>query len=329
MYKLINKLKQNNIKVSAVGENLELDFPENFNADSIINEIKENKEALISYIGKASQMQKEIPKIKEQKYYPLSHAQRRLWIIDQLADDKRMYNVPMIHSFKTLNVEAFERALLGILKRHEILRTTINVIEGKPQQFICKIEDFPFELIRITAENDDTDAIISKELSYQFDLTKSSVRASLIQYLDGSFDFIFLIHHIVTDAWSMNVLQKDFLALYEYYSEEKPLQLPDLRIQYKDYTLWQHEQLQQGHFSHSREYWLNQFSGEIPSVKLPIDFRREDSGEGLGEELSVCLPPSMVKNLEAVAHDCGASFFMVMVAVVMFYCIDIQGRKIL
>nr|WP_314491734.1 non-ribosomal peptide synthetase [uncultured Chryseobacterium sp.] len=314
MYELINKLKQNNIKVSVVGENLELDFPENFNAESIINEIKENKEALISYIGKASQIRKEIPKIDEQEYYPLSHAQRRLWIIDQLADDKRMYNVPMIHSFKTLDVEAFERALLGILARHEILRTTINVVEGKPQQFICKIEDFPFDLIRITAESDDINEIISQELAHQFDLTQSSVRASLIQHLDGSFDFIFLIHHIVTDAWSMNVLQEDFLALYEYYSEQKPLQLSDLRIQYKDYTLWQHEQLKLGHFSHSREYWLNKFSGEIPSVKLPTDFRREGSGEGLGEELYVSLPPSTVKNLEAVAHECGASFFMLMVA---------------
>jgi amino acid adenylation domain-containing protein len=319
MEKLIYKLKQNKVKVNVVNNNLELSFPKDFAADEILNEVRKNKQELVEYIKKRNKGTsgfKEITLVGSQTHYALSHAQRRLWVLDQLVDTSGLYNVPIINSFKSLDLVSFNKALLGLLKRHEVLRTTIHMIDGEPRQIIHNVQDFNFNLIQQEATDVEIDEIKNRESFHPFDLTVSPIRASLISSSDGSYVFIFVLHHIMTDGWSMNVIGKDFLALYEHYCTGEDLKLPDLRFQYKDYSFWQHEQLRLGNLDKSRNFWLEKLSGELPSLNLPLDNKREGLKNYGGAEVSFEISPDQSKQLGELGNNYGASFFMVMVSLV-------------
>ena len=305
-----------NVIINVVDGNLKIKASENDLTQEIINEIKSKKEEILQFFNGVNVLKKEIAQVGEQDHYSLSHAQRRLWIIDQLTDEKGLYNVPMIYSFNSLNLSSFNKALMGLLSRHEILHTTINMIEGEPRQCVHKLEEFDFEVFHVKANDNEVNDIISRESFYPLDLTKSPIRATLIACQDGSLTFIFILHHIVTDAWSMNILLNDFLALYEHYDTGSPLSLPDLRIQYKDYSFWQQEQLRLGNLEHSRNYWLKQFMGEIPLLKLPLDYKREKYKNREGAEVSFEIDTKTVSKLVSIGNENGATLFMVMVSLV-------------
>lgn len=326
--KYISDLRRTkNVIINVIDGNLKIKASENDLTEEIIKEIKEKKEDILDFFKGINGLKNEITKVEEQEHYSLSHAQRRLWIIDQLADEKGVYNVPMTHSFMSLNLVSFKKALMGLLSRHEILHTTIHMIDGEPRQLVHKLDEFEFEVTNLKVEDNQIDAIIASESIYPLDLTKSPIRATLIECKDGSYVFVFILHHIVTDAWSMNVLSNDFSALYEHYETGKALELPDLRIQYKDYSFWQHEQLRMGNMNVSRDYWLKRFSGEIPLLKLPLDYKREKSKNQSGAEISFNIDSKTVEALMPLGNERGSTLFMVMVTLVKILLYRYTGQE--
>jgi len=214
--------------------------------------------------------------------YPLSDAQRRLLFLSQVEEDSIAYNMP---SYMVLNdncnIGNFKKAIKAVIHRHEILRTIFKEDGlGDFRQYILSKEelDFQIDIVDFSQEIDKDECvkIYVRDDSYApFDLNNGPlIRVSLLKLSDNQYVFYYNMHHIISDGWSMEVLAKDVLAYYEYYRKGKVLELPELNIQYKDYAVWQQNQIRGDDFQNHKHYWLNQFSGEVPKLNMNIAKKR-------------------------------------------------------
>ncbi|MEW7292228.1 amino acid adenylation domain-containing protein [Aquimarina sp. 2304DJ70-9] len=315
---IIINVKDGELKIKASQDDL---TPE------IINEIKVRKSEIISFFESVSKEKELITPVEEQEHYAISHAQRRLWVIEQISGVEGLYNVPLTYSFDTIDIPSFRKAINALLERHEILRTTIHMIDGEPRQRVHAIKEFDYEVTYEKVNEDELDDIIEKEATSPFDLSMSSIRTTLVQSSDEKYTLILVLHHIVTDGWSTSVLLKDFLAFYDHYSTGVPLNLPKLGIQYKDYSHWQHEQLKLGKLNASKKYWHKKLSGELTALKLPLDAKRSMQKDQKGAGASFLIDSETVEKLTNLGNQHGASLFMVMTAIVKALLYRYTGQE--
>lgn len=258
--------------------------------------------------------------IPPQDAYDVSHAQKRLWILDQMEVGLIAYNMPVAYEFEgALDVPALERAFQTLLARHESLRTTFVVVNGELKQRFSEV-DFSISQLDLWQEADSEAAarsLVKAEASLPFDLGKGPlIRASLLRLSADKYVFVYTIHHIVADGWSLQVLANEILALYDAYRQDLPNPLSPLRIQYKDYVVWQ-KQLFGGHARHdSRQYWLRQFEGEIPVLTLATDFPRPDVKTQQGANTTAFMEPDLTAALKTLAKKHDATLFIALLAAV-------------
>ena len=215
-----------------------------------------------------------IEKAPHQEYYPLSSAQKRLFFLQEFAPQSTSYNMPMVNYLgKEVDPQRIATVLHQLIARHESLRTGFEKIDGVVMQKIHS--DVPFEL--------DTHECLPNEFedyfhSYirPFDLAQAPLlRSSLVHIKEVGYAWIVDLHHIISDGTSHQVLADDFMRLYR--GEE----LPELRLQYRDFSEWQNSLQQSGELEKQKEYWLSRFQAAFPAwTFLP-------TGRGL--------PPSVLK----------------------------------
>lgn len=301
--------KEGNIKIKS----------KNGISDEILKELKTKKEKIVDFFNSLNQQKSEIIPVKKQRHYPLSHSQRRLWIMDQLVDIQGLYNAAIITSLVDVDRKALKDTFSSLIDRHEILRTVIHTITGQPQQVVCNSEDFKIELNEVELANTSSEGLqelVDQEFLFDFDLSISPIRLTLIKKSDKESLLIFVMHHIVTDGWSKNILVRDLKAFYDFHTLGLPLNLPDLKFHYKDYTLWQQEQLEGGYLEISKKYWINKFKGNILSTDLPLDYQRTSKKSYKGASVSFELPPNLTSQLEGIGKENEATLFMVLVSII-------------
>jgi acyl carrier protein len=220
----------------------------------------------------------EIAAVEPQPCYPLSHAQKRLWMVDQMDRDRSSYNIVKAHIFQgPLNRAALEKAFEDVVDRHEILRTVFITKSGEPYQQILSREAVGYRLeyldLRSEANAEAKAMEISEaEMVRKFDLDRGPlIGTKLLQLEDAKYVFLLSLHHIVSDEWSLEVLVKEILLLYKGYDRNQPVKLDHLRIQYKDYAAWQNKMLSDPACEKHRSYWMQQLYGELqPSAKSAV-----------------------------------------------------------
>ncbi|MEL7004566.1 MAG: amino acid adenylation domain-containing protein, partial [Bacteroidota bacterium] len=141
------------------------------------------------------------------------------------------------------------------------------------------------------------------------------MRCYLLKLSDSSYKVVLALHHIISDGWSMNILERDFGAIYNSYLTGAELDLPDLRIQYKDYTHWQNKEITSGGLAVDRSYWMDRLSGELPTLELPTDYSRPSVMSYKGATLRGVIPKERVEILETLSHSFGGTLFMGLTAV--------------
>ncbi len=249
-----------------------------------------------------------IPKADTQEYYHLSSVQKRLYFLYEYAKDSLAYNLPQIVKLEgNLNKERLVKVFERLLQRHESLRTSFSLINGVPMQ---KIEEFnSFEIIEINAKSDEISTIINDFIT-PFDLSKAPlIRVGLVHVSDLEHILMVDMHHIITDGISQGILISDFMKLYT--NEE----LPKLRLQYKDYANWQHQEEQQKRILGQKEFWLEQFSDEVKLTNLPTDFVRPLESSNKGESVWIKLAKDEIKGLVQLADNEQATNYMVLLSI--------------
>ncbi|WP_420574981.1 amino acid adenylation domain-containing protein [Kordia sp.] len=220
---------------------------------------------------------KSIPKAPEAASYPLTPSQHRLWLLSQLEGGTNAYQITGAYHFKgNLDVEIFKKAFKNVVKRHESLRTYFQQNEnGVPQQYIVAADKMVFDIaLEDYSEktNPETfiDAYIDDFLAEGFTLSKAPLfKASLLQKNTEEVVFAVAIHHIIGDGWSLEIFTNEIIQNYINEVTNKDASQEALRIQFKDYAIWLQNEQASSRLEASKQYWNQQFSGDLPVLEIP------------------------------------------------------------
>lgn len=276
-----------------------------------------------------------IKPLELKEYYDVSYDQKRIWLVDQLEDEQGAYNVSDSYIFEDLNPEVLEKAVHNLIKRHEILRTTFLKVAGESKQKIHDYESFPFKLKTIDLrekgvepEEDEIKELVNEEAFSTFDLAKGPLlRITLIHLRDNRYLFTFAMHHIICDRWSINAAMNDVLILYNAYIEGRKNPLTPLRIQYKDFAVWQNLQLSKEKLKLYQSYWRSQFGGEIPVLNLKTDYPRPAVKSQNGDILWCQLDKKATEALRGISQKNEGSLFMTLLAAVYALLYYYSGQE--
>jgi amino acid adenylation domain-containing protein len=248
--------------------------------------------------------------------YPLSFAQQRLWFLDQFEPGTPAFNVPAAIGLRgRLDVAALHGALNEVVRRHETLRTRFPAAEGKVAQEILPELEIPLPVVDLAglpggARRAEERRLILGHTAHSFDLATGPLIAAVLLALAPEEHLLLLaVHHIVTDGWSMGVLQVELTHHYRAALTGEPSPLPELPIQYLDFADWQRSHFQSETLRREIDYWRGKLAG-IPFLDLRGDRPRPPVQTFRGEYEDFQLPAAVSRGLEALSHGEGASLFM-------------------
>jgi amino acid adenylation domain-containing protein/non-ribosomal peptide synthase protein (TIGR01720 family) len=252
---------------------------------------------------------------------PLSYAQARLWFLEQLEPGSSAYNIPAaVRLSGTLHVAALEHSLKEIIRRHEILRTTFAMVDGEPIQVIAPTSTLTLPVVDLSNLSPQQQPAQVQQLAHAeamqpFDLNRSPLlRVTLLQLDQTEHVLLLVMHHIVSDGWSVGVLIRELVALYSAFSTGQPSPLPELTIQYADFAHWQRQWLQGEVLQAQLSYWQRQLAGAPPVLELPTDRPRPAIASYRGASQSVVIPKPLSQKLQALSQRCGVTLFMTLLA---------------
>ncbi len=252
---------------------------------------------------------------------PLSFAQQRLWFLSRFNPTSTAYNVPLAIPFPgPLQIAALEQTLNELVQRHEVLRTRFELDEGNPVQRIEASATVVLPVIKVSLHPGQQrqqveQGLTAEEATRPFDLARCPLlRARLLQWAPDDHTLLLTLHHIVTDAWSMDVLAREMTALYSAFATGRRLTLPELRIQYADFAAWQRQRLQGEYLQTQLDYWREHLAG-VPALELPTDRPRPPVATSRGAAHRFTLPASLANSLRVLAHSENVTLFMLLLAV--------------
>jgi surfactin family lipopeptide synthetase A/fengycin family lipopeptide synthetase D len=255
--------------------------------------------------------------IEEMEYYEISHAQKRLWVLDQIIDNKWAYVMPNSYLIEgALDRGALEKTFAAMIRRHESLRSGFIQVNGEPKLRVYLPENarFRFEYLdfRSVADGERKAAeVIRQRVSVPFNLeTESLLRVYLIQVEELRHVFVYCLHHIISDGWSTNVFFHECLDLYNAYSRNVPGSLGRLPIQYKDFTAWQRKELSGDNLHRLKTFWAGKLAGDLPLLDIGTDFARKTPMTYNGDYLTRLLAPRTGQTLHGLTAGHQGSLFI-------------------
>ncbi|MEO1049765.1 MAG: SDR family NAD(P)-dependent oxidoreductase [Bacteroidota bacterium] len=273
-----------------------------------------------------------IKPIAKQEFYPVSHAQKRLWIESQFEESKNLYLMPLAYEIEgDINVKAFSAAIRSTIERHESLRTVFTTVDDQPMQRILDINERDFALKYEdktgTLSREALDAAVLDEQTLGFDLEEGPLlRTKLLKFDEQKYLFLFTMHHLISDGWSLEVMLKDIATFYKHISEQTQPDLLPLSIQYKEYCAWQRDELSGVKLKLHQDFWHQVFAGDIPVLSLPTDYPRPKVKEYKGRHITHHFDKDLSEQIIALSQKDGTSLFMTLLGAtsVMLYAQTLQ-----
>jgi len=224
-----------------------------------------------------------IPRRESRDAALLSFAQQRMWFLKQLEPKSYSYNEPnAIRLRGSLNVDSLRAAFDHLVARHEVLRTTIAMVDGEPRQVVNQNVTLNFPLIDLRAiapalRDPELQLRFVETIRVLFDLARDlPLRVLLLRVGDDEHILLIVIHHIAWDGWSSGIVWHELGQYYRDHLSGPSSDLPPLAIQYQDYAQWQRDWFQGEVLQAQVSYWRKQLHGVAP-LKLPLD-RARDAG---------------------------------------------------
>lgn len=227
-------------------------------------------------------------KLDETYLFEASYAQKRIWLTDQLLNDKFVYNMPTALRIQgNINLDALNQAFECVIHRHDTLRTTFMYSEEQLMQQVHNKIDWAINSEDMTTLNHDVAwesalEIAKEEAEFSFDLSRGPLfRVKLIKITVEEFLLIINVHHIISDGLSLEVLRKELSLFYNAYLNGRRNEIEELPIQYVDFTYFQKDWLDSEEYISQINYWKQKLSGELPILQLFKDsFIKDISNKG-------------------------------------------------
>lgn len=252
--------------------------------------------------------------------FPMSMAQQRLWLIEQLEPGRHAYHVPLVFRLRgSIDPQALEHALNEIIARHEVLRTTFGMLDGEPKQIIAPLLRLAIpteDLSILPADQRERESLsrVGRHVKQHFNLRHGPLlRAALLRHNPRDHILVLVMHHIISDGWSTRVMLDEWSQLYRSAMTGRPAALPELPIQYADCAQWQRETLAGDRLGELTRYWKTQLR-DAPALELPLDHHRPSVLTGEGDTFTLLIPDPLRQSLLDLAREQHATLFMVLLA---------------
>ncbi|KAF0818519.1 Polyketide synthase module protein [Bacillus sp. ZZV12-4809] len=245
--------------------------------------------------------------VDKKAYYEVSPAQKRMYIVDQLADKNISYNISGAVVLEgDVNASHIEKTFQMLINRHESLRTSFDQVNGEVVQRVH--DEVSWSMEHFVSDEENISEVIESFIR-PFNLNDCPLfRVGLIKVSSAKFVLAYDMHHIIADGLSVAVLIREFASLYE--NQE----LPPINIQYKDFSSWQNELIKSGYFDKQKHFWLKTFSGNIPLLDLPTDFTRPESALSKGDSISFRLDSDLSKRLKQFSKENGVTLYTLLLS---------------
>ncbi|MCG8312565.1 MAG: amino acid adenylation domain-containing protein, partial [Pseudomonadales bacterium] len=266
-----------------------------------------------------------IEAVSREQRLPLSFAQQRLWLLDKIEPGSVAYNVPLAVEIRgSLDVSALQQAFNSLVARHEVLRTSFTQDDEGACLAIEPEGEFSLSVVDVMASSDETLSteeletevrrLVAIEVMTPFRLDKAPLlRAKLFQVGEQRYVLSVVLHHIITDGWSMGVLIKELGALYVAEINQAASPLNPLALQYADYAYWQRSQISEDVLASHLDFWRAQLNG-VPALNLPIDFPRPAVQTYKGSSIHFSLPEETKRQFKNIARQQNTTLFNVLLA---------------
>ena len=253
----------------------------------------------------------------QREQLPLSFAQERLWFLYQLEGPSATYNMPeAIRITGDLDIQALQQALSEIVRRHEVLRTSFQTVNGTPIQVIypkvaINVNVVDLQQLEATERETVLQQQAQQEAITPFDLEIAPlIRCSLLRISTREYVLLLTMHHIVSDGWSMGVFIQELSTLYQAFCAGEPSPLPELPIQYADFAIWQRQWLSGEVLESQLNYWQQQLQDAPELLQLPTDRPRPNVQTYRGNTVSFTLNPDLIEKLQNLSRESGTTLFM-------------------
>jgi amino acid adenylation domain-containing protein len=265
---------------------------------------------------------------------PLSYAQQRLWFLDQLQPNSAVYNIPMALRLKgKLEVGEVERVLQEMVRRHEVLRTRLEAEGGEAWQVIDEAGEVKLGWVDLSGvegeeeREEETRKRVQEEAMRPFDLQREWLfRGQVLRLGEDEHVLLLTMHHIVCDEWSIRIMVREFVVLYQAYHAGLQSPLKDIELQYADFALWQRNWLQGDVLEEELVYWKRQLS-DLPTLQLPVDYPHSGVAIRHGGTVTFELDQELCNRLKQLCRREGATPYMGMLAVFQVFLAKYTGQK--
>src|ERR1043166_109409 len=268
-----------------------------------------------------SEKQQTIPRRSGEGPVRLSFAQQRLWFLNLLEQGSTAYNMPTgLRLLGNLDGAALERSFTEVVRRHEVLRTRIESVDGTPVQVVMPAEAVDLSLVDLRAIADEERAAFVRRMAVEegqrvFDLSQGRLlRHTLLRLGAEEHVLLLTMHHIVSDGWSMEILTREVSTLYAAYASGQESPLAELPIQYADYAVWQREWLQGEVLEEELGYWRKQLADAPAVLDLPTDRNRPAQQSAREASLPLQLSTELTAGLKQLSKREGVTLFMTLLA---------------
>jgi amino acid adenylation domain-containing protein len=263
---------------------------------------------------------------------PLSFAQERFWVLDQFHINRAVFNGPSGFRLRgPFQLEVFRESVQALVNRHEILRTTFPSVDGGPHQVIAPTLSVEVPLQNCSGLSREKQAgmiqqAFVEEWRFQFDLAHGPLfRARLLRFAEDDHFLVLNLHHIIHDAWSLEVIIKELVTAYTAGCRGHAVTLPALPIQYVDYAHWQRELLERPIGREQLAFWKTQLAQLPPALPLPTDYARPAVQTFRGARERLQLSAELLAPLRALNRQEGTTLFMVLLATLQFLLHRLTG----
>jgi Condensation domain len=293
-----------------------LDFTSLPSPDQILRSYEELRQAVVTRINKDASHS--IPNTPRNLEVPLSFIQESLWLQEQVDPGSAAYNLPAaVRLTGELNIKALSNTITELIRRHEILRTAFPTINGLPRQVIAPPVALEFPVTVLSgASSAELDRAVREEISAPFNLEKGPLfRSRLLALSEADHVFVMTFHHLVYDAWSASILMREIAHLYDAYSRGTEPSLPELPLQYADFSAWQRQTLGKDILQEALRYWREHLAGAPSLLEIPTDFPRSSVSDASGARHAFRFPSDLTAGLKALARQESVTLFSLMLAV--------------
>ncbi|GCF07286.1 non-ribosomal peptide synthetase [Dictyobacter arantiisoli] len=276
--------------------------------------------------GNQSMHQAALTVVARNQHIPLSFAQQRLWFLDQLHPGDASQNIPLFLQLEgMLDQEALSWSVQEIIRRHESLRTTFQTIEGEAVQCIAPPDEnfvlpyLDFSVMERDQQEQAVKELLSQEAGRAFIIAQDRLlRTLLVKVQPQKYLFLLIMHHIITDGWSIGIFSSELQALYQARVQRQPSPLSEPVLHYADFAVWQRQWLQGDACTEHLNYWKQRLNG-AQALEYPVDHPRPEVSSHRGANYTFTLSEQITRSLKALSQQEAATIFMTLLAA--FKCV--------